>query len=106
MRAGKLDRRLTILKQIDTGQTDSHGQPVFEFTALRTVWAAKVHRREDEEHAASQTYARRVVTFRIRHADDVTELDRLECEGLTYTIRGIREIGRKIGLEIAAEWQS
>jgi len=104
MRAGKLDRRLTITRRVQAG-TDGLNQPVFEWQAVRTVWAAKIHKSEDEQFAAAQRYATRTVTFRTRYFADVVETDRLQCEGQTYNVTGIREIGRRAGLDIAAEWQ-
>ncbi len=37
--------------------------------------------------------------------DDVTTTDRLQdADGEMYNILGIRELGRRAGLEISAEW--
>lgn len=103
MRAGRLDRRLTISRRVETGRDDLNN-PVFEWQTVRTVWAAKIHKSEDEAFAASQHYSKRTVTFRTRYFADVTETDRLEIDGAVYRITGIREIGRRAGLEISAEW--
>ena len=41
-----------------------------------------------------------------RFMDDVTAADRLQDDaGETYNVLGIRELGRRAGLEISAEWQ-
>jgi SPP1 family predicted phage head-tail adaptor len=105
MRAGTLDRRVTVLRRVQVGETPLN-EPIFEWQEVRTVWAAKVHKSEDEKFAASQVYAQRVVTFRTRFMSDLAETDRLVCDGLTYNLKGIRELGRRDGLEVAAEWQS
>jgi SPP1 family predicted phage head-tail adaptor len=99
--AGTLDRRLTVLRRMQTG-VDALNNPVFSFGELRTVWAAKIHKAEDEAFAASQRYATRTVVFRTRY-QAVLETDRLLCEGITYDVKGVREIGRREAVEIAAE---
>jgi SPP1 family predicted phage head-tail adaptor len=105
MRAGQLDRRVTVLRNVQIGVTELN-EPIYELQELRTVWAAKIHKSEDEKFAASQFYSQRIVTFRTRYMAELVETDKLMCEGLTYNIKGIRELGRREGLEIAAEWQS
>lgn len=104
MDPGQLDRRLTILRRTQTGVTPI-GEPIFTEGELRTVWAAKVHRRETEafDTSTAQRFAARVVVFRTHHMPDLVETDRLLCEGATYGIVGLREIGRRDGLEITAE---
>lgn len=70
---------------------------------LRTVWGGLRYKKADEEFAANQTYARRVVTFTLRWTSDLSELDRLFCEGVTYDVKGITEIGFRDGIEVKAE---
>lgn len=104
MRIGAMNRRVTILRRVQTG-TDSLNSPIFEWQSVRTVWAEEIHKREDERFAVDQRYAVRVVTFRTHYLSDISEVDRLECDGLTYDVKGIRELGFHEGTEIAAEWQ-
>ncbi|TIO52987.1 MAG: head-tail adaptor protein [Mesorhizobium sp.] len=107
MRIGNMNRRLAILRRVQTG-TDALNSPIFEWQTLRTVWAEKIHKKEDERFAPDQhqRYAVRRVTFRIYHQTDVSEVDRVECEGVTYDIKGLRELGFREGTEITAESQS
>lgn len=104
MKAGKLDRELTVLRRVQTGTSDLN-EPIYAWQVLRTVWAALVFKTEDESFAAGQRYAKRAVTWRTRFMDDITAEHRLQAGGETYNVLGIREIGRRAGLEIAAEWQ-
>lgn len=70
---------------------------------LRRVWAAMKYDSADEEFAAHQTYSRRLVTFTMRFTSNLTAVDRLRCMGVTYDIRGIKEIGNRDGIEVKAE---
>ena len=63
----------------------------------------KIHKSEDEAFAAAQRYAKRTVTFRTYLQADLAETDRLRCDGVEFNIVGIRELGFRAGLEIAAE---
>jgi SPP1 family predicted phage head-tail adaptor len=105
MRAGSFDRIIVIERQFPTGTTDSLGQAITEWRPVHKAWAAKLHKSEDEAFAASQRYAQRTVTFRTYWLNDVTETDRLECDGVYVDIKGVREIGFREGIEIAGEWQ-
>lgn len=104
MRAGNLDRRVAQLRAAVVG-TDDYNGPVTELQPVRRLWAGLVYKTEDEAVAAAQRYAQRVVTFQVRYLTDIQTTDMLECEGLRYAIKGWREIGRREGLEITAEWQ-
>ncbi|RWP80460.1 phage head closure protein [Mesorhizobium sp.] len=107
MRIGTMNRRLAILRRVQTG-TDALNAPVLEWQPWRTVWAEKIHKKEDEQFSADlhQRYAVHRVIFRTRYLADLSEVDRLECEGATYDIKGVRELGFREGTEITAESQS
>ncbi|MER8454315.1 phage head closure protein [Mesorhizobium sp. M1428] len=107
MRIGTMNRRLLILRRVETG-TDLLNSPVFEWQTWRTVWAEKIQKKEDERFAPDQhqRYAVRLVIFRIRYLADISEVDRVECEGVTYDIKGLRELGFREGTEITAEFKS
>lgn len=94
--------RLTILRR--TSETDDYGEQLAEWNEVRTIRAQKIHKAEDERVAASQQYESRTVTFRTYFFPDITATDRLRCDGLIYEIHGIRELGFRRGLEIAAEY--
>ncbi|HWA18961.1 MAG TPA: phage head closure protein [Devosia sp.] len=94
---------MTILRQ--TEETNEFGERLDDWEEVRTVRAEKIHKSEDEAFAASVRYERRAVTFRMYFAADVSVTDRLRCDGLIYEIRGIREIGFRRGIDVAAEYQ-
>lgn len=95
-----LNRRLTIERYtLVSGSWNDE----FVWSDVRTTWAAMKYESADEEFAADQAYARRVVTFTTRFMSDITAVDRVTCMGVTYDIKGLREIGNRDGLEIKAE---
>lgn len=103
MRLGNLTREVKIIRRVQVG-TSGLNTPIYEWPVIGIEWAELIHKSEDEKHAAAQTYAERVVTFRMHFRDDITEVDRLECDGNTYNIIGQRELGYQEGLEISAKW--
>lgn len=102
MRAGPLNRYCRIVRQAEIGR-DDYNTPIYGETTVAEFWAALVPKSEEERFAASQIYASQVVTFRT-HFVELLETDRLECDGKTYNIAGLREIGYRAGLEITAKW--
>ena len=102
MRAGKLDRRVTILRESQIG-VNAFNEPIVEWTPVATVWAQQRPDRGSERFAAAQVAGTAVMTFHIRYRGDVTATDRLEYEGTTYEIVAPpRELGRRVVLEIDA----
>jgi SPP1 family predicted phage head-tail adaptor len=95
--------RVTILRQSQT--ENDFGEQVDAWTELRTVRAEKIHRTATESFTASQRAERRTVTFRVWYSADILATDRLVCDGLTYDVKGIEEIGFRRGLEITAEYR-
>ncbi len=104
---GMMDRRLSVHRAVHVGSS-SMNEPIFEWQPLRTVWAQKIHKSEGEQfdQGTKQRYASNSVAFKTWFMSDLRETDKLVCEGTEYNVVGIREIGRREGLEIAAEAQS
>lgn len=100
MLAGRLDRQLTLLARTLT--RNAQGEEVATYSAEATVWAEKFDLRGREYFAAQQFNADVTTRFRIRYRSGVTVLHRCQCEGVTYDIKQVSEIGRRIGLEIMA----
>jgi SPP1 family predicted phage head-tail adaptor len=100
MRAGKMDR-LATLKHRELSR-NAHGEQVPTYTDYAEVWAEKLDLRGREFFSAQQTNAESTVKFRIRHRTDMVLTDRIVCEGNTYDIQQIAEIGRRDGLELIA----
>lgn len=105
MRTGPLNRYVKVWRNVQIGTDPLYNTPIFEDSVVAEFWAALVPKSEEERFAASQIYASQVVVFRA-HFMELTETDRLECEGKTYNIAGLREIGYRAGLEITAKWMA
>ncbi|ACM39174.1 MULTISPECIES: phage head closure protein [Rhizobium/Agrobacterium group] len=99
MRAGKLDRRITLLRETETGR-DALNQPILEWVGIKTVWAGKTVNKGTEVVQAQQMSGTRPLTFRIRHRPGLSLKDRVRYDGALYEIKDIREIGRRVGLDL------
>jgi SPP1 family predicted phage head-tail adaptor len=98
VKAPRLDRRVTI--QSRALAPDAQGQQIETWSEVATVWASKRDLRGREYYAANTTNAEVSTTFEIRYRADVTVLNRLVCEGITYDIQQVSEIGRRVGLQL------
>ena len=103
MKSGSLDRVVIVRKRVvdDTGPWN----PVTTWLPWLTVRARIEYNSEDEKFAAGERYSERIMTIETRWFAGVDEQDRLECEGQFYDILGIRETGRRRGLEFKVEWR-
>lgn len=100
MRAGKRDRQITIQRPALTN--NAFNEQVETWSDLATVWAQQLPSRGGERIAAQEIYGQSVMTFRIRYRADLTVSDRIVCQGRIWNILDIREIGRRVGIEIDA----
>lgn len=98
MRAGKLDRRITIRRKTITWS--GSGEPIETWADLATVWAQQRPNRGGERFATRQLVGTAVMTFHIRYRAGLTVQDRIVYDGKTWDIADIREIGRKVVHEI------
>lgn len=103
MQAGRMDRRLRIAQgsyqsgQLQTTLVWAEDGP--------TVWAEKLEISDGERARQSGQEAAATTRFRIRWSAAVAGLnpkDRVVCEGRTYDVVGVKELGRREGLEITA----
>lgn len=107
MEAGKLDRRVTL--QRATFAQDDTGQEVATWADLVTVWASKRDVSDGERVAAAEVAASITTRFQIRWGSawaDLNPKDRVVCEGKTYDVSAVKELGRRAGLEITAAARS
>lgn len=101
MRAGDLDRRITI--QQLTLIPDGGGGSTESWTDLATV-SAKVTQQSGREFLqASAVRTERAVLFTIRYRADLTTGNRVVYDGIDHDIREVRELGRQAGLELHTE---
>ncbi len=98
MKAGSLDRVVTVQRAIEA--TDDLGQVVNTWSAIATLRAAKIQATTTEYLREAGLQGDSVVIFRARWLDGLTVRDRLQCEGVTYDVKEIKELGRRKGLEI------
>ncbi|MGR3452882.1 phage head closure protein [Pseudooceanicola sp.] len=102
--AGKLDRRITLERGTvsDDGFNDAIGEP---WSVLAEVWAQSMPLSDGERWRAGSIGATATHRFRIRYSSQVADLnpkDRLVFEGRVYDISGVKELGRRTGLEVTA----
>ncbi len=104
MRAGLLDRRITLMRRGLGTQDANGGYPDAAYTAYATDIAARKEEVSGREYFAAQTKQAELVTrFTIRYRTDVVATDRLVCEGRDYELTmPPSEIGRRVGLTIFA----
>ncbi|MEA3541068.1 MAG: phage head closure protein [Pseudomonadota bacterium] len=97
MRAGALDRRVTI--QRATLEDDGYGS-VEVWADWLTVSAQIVQQGGREFLAAAQVQAVVRVLFRLRWIEGVSVLDRVVYDNRLHNIQEVRELGRREGLEL------
>ena len=100
MRAGRLNRRITI--QEPTESQGTTGQAVPSWATYRTVWAEVKQRTGKESFDADQMVAETNTIFKIRYLTGLTRKMRISYGGDYYGIESIAEIGFKEGHEIRA----
>jgi SPP1 family predicted phage head-tail adaptor len=104
MKAGPLDRRLTI--QHKTVTQNEFGEEVETWADLATVWCEMRDVSDGERVAAAEVAATITTRFRIRHSSTVADVnpgdDRLVFEGRIYDLWGVKRLGRREGLELTA----
>lgn len=99
MRAGKMDRRVTLLKFGEIGR-DALNTPIEGWVPAATVWAQQRPERGGERFSAAQIAGGRVMVFHLRYRADIGVKDRLSYEGQTFEISDVRELGRRVVSEI------
>jgi SPP1 family predicted phage head-tail adaptor len=103
MRAGRLNRRITI--EQPTISLDSHNEPVESWTSFAARWAEVKFRRGSEYFTASQELAQAEVVFRIRYLAGMTKKMRVLYDSQYYDIMAVAEIGYREVTEIYARVQ-
>lgn len=103
LNAGDLDRRITLQQHGLTRNADN--EPIVGFTTLATVWASVEYTSDVEKVRAAQVGATVSVRFQIRYSNAVKGIDakdRVIYQDKTFDIVGVKELGRREGIEISA----
>lgn len=98
MRAGKLDRVITI--QRNTYVVDEYGNPEHTWSDVATVRAQIVQQSTEEFIRNYGASDETVIIFRIRWLDGITNADRVVYGGVNHNLKEVKEIGRRKGLEL------
>lgn len=98
MRAGKLDREITI--QRFTSTVDDYGTPAQTWTDIATVRAQIVQQSTEEFIRGFGASDETAIIFRTRWLDGVTNADRISFDGVLHNLKEVMEIGRRKGLEL------
>lgn len=105
MQAGALDRQVQFLRagRVDDGLQKKTG-PFLPHGGK--IWASKRDVSDSERFAAGSITAGMMTRFQVRWSSftaSIRETDRLSCEGRTYAIVGIKELGRRVGFELTCQ---
>lgn len=98
LRAGKLDRQITIERQSET--VAESGAVSKTRTPIATVRAELVQQSIDEFLAGFGEAEAGALVFRIRYLAGITTADRVLFDGSAYEIDEIAELGRRRALEL------
>ena len=101
MQAGKLDRRITIEREGET--VDGNGTVVTAWTPIATVPAQRVQQSTDEFLETFGDDVKTAIVFRIRYRPGVQMTDRIVYQGTAFDLVELKEIGRRVGLELRCE---
>lgn len=96
MKAGTLDRRITLRSKSET--RSATGATVVTWADVATVWAARQGLRFVEVEREAARTAQAEFKFQIRYRAGVNATMRVVEGGATYEITGVEEIGRREAL--------
>jgi len=103
MKAGRLDRRITIMRASLSANALNEQEETW--LDIATVWASKEDISDSERIRAQEVSAEITTRFQIRHSSavaDVNPKDRVRFDGRVFDIYGVKEIPYRAGLEITA----
>lgn len=102
LEAGRLDRRVTILRA-GAGTLDTFGEMVPGEATETETWASVRPAPGTERFASAENAATATMRFVFRWREDLVRVtDTLLFDGRTYNIASVTEIGRREGLEVLA----
>ena len=99
--AGQLDRRVTIEQR--SVARDAAGGETVTWSTRAEVWGSRRDITGRDRIRADQKVVEASASFLIRWRSDIASTDRLVCDGVTYDIQHMAEMGMREGLEILAK---
>lgn len=99
MRAGDLDRVL-VLQHVT--EDPYNGEPNPSYSTFATVRAKATFETGKEFFQSGQTFSTGRALFLIRWRDDVGVKDRAILDGGAWNVESVREVGRRVALELMA----
>lgn len=104
LRAGELDRRVTIQTFYETQNSSGEAEKTwFDLEQSPRVWASKRQVAAREQLQGAEVQAVADVAFQMRYRRDLSVEMRLLCDDEVYCITSISEIGRREALELLAQ---
>jgi head-tail adaptor len=101
MRAGNLDRIIQI--QRSTTALDMNGAPMRAWTLFALMRAQKLENSINDREGARGDTTDNIITFRMHWIDGVGLENRIFYQDHAFKIMSIKEIGRRVGLDIMCE---
>lgn len=104
MKIGPLDRRISILRAVVVKNTLN--EPIKSWPEFINVWASVTPISDGERYRAAGVGAEVTDRFQVRYSSDAATVgakDRIDYDGKTYDITGVKPIGRRNRLEITAK---
>ncbi len=98
MRAGKLDKTITIQRRGEV--IDDYGTVTEGWTDLVTVRAQVIQQSAEEFLKSAGTSEQTAFVFRIRHREGLATADRVSFQGDFFDLKEIKELGRRDGLDL------
>ena len=98
MRAGALDRRVTLRGKIS--DANAYGEQIETWIDIDTIWAQRKELRGSERWEAQRVNPMVECKYVIRWRSDVTAKHRLVDGSRDYDIKAVLELGRHEGLEL------
>lgn len=102
IRAGKLDRTISIERKTETVSPTGTGAVVKTWLNIATVRAEIVQQSASEFLTGFGEAENGTIVFRVRYLAGITTADRVTYAGQVYDLKEVTEIGRRRGLELRA----
>lgn len=98
MRAGKLTKTLTIERATTT--VDAYGTPAESWATIAVVRGQLIQSSTEEFMRNFGASSEIAAVFCIRYRDGIKVADRITCDGITYDLKEVKELGRREWLDL------